>query len=215
MTFITPKNLIEKEENDLFECGRILAGAFQNYPLFYEFLGREKYSVEDASKVFMTIIASSGENTHTYLHRSGKGVCSFAEPNVSSTDIFRIVKSLKWSLHYILKHPASLINLVGFDSCCAKIRREAGYSDAWYLFLLGVEKNSQHQGIARDMLTPFFDYFDETSQVCYLETCLDSDMYFYKKLGFEAVAKSSYGKWAIPIIAMAGKPYRRHYNLNI
>ena len=116
------------------------------------------------------------------------------------------VKSLKWSLHYILKHPASLINLVGFDGCCAKIRREAGYSDAWYLFLLGVEQNSQHQRIARDMLAPFFDYFDKTSQVCYLETCSDSDMYFYEKLGFEAVAKSSYGKWPIPIIAMARKP---------
>ena len=40
----------------------------------------------------------------------------------------------------------------------------------------------------------------------YLETCSDSDMYFYEKLGFEAVAKSSYGKWPIPIIAMARKP---------
>ena len=109
MAFITPHNLIEKDENDLFECGRVLADAFQNYPLFYELLGRDKYSIKDASKVFMTVIASAGENTHTYIHRSGKGVCSFAELNVSSTNIFRIVKSLKWSLEVLMENGKYLL----------------------------------------------------------------------------------------------------------
>lgn len=206
MIFKTPKNLIEKDQKDLFVCGKVLADAFPNYPLFYEFLGREKYSVETVRKVFMTIIASSGKNTHTYLHKLGKGVCSFVEPNVSNTDFFRILKSLKWSLPYILRYPSSLMNLLGFDTYCARLRKEAGYSNTWYLFLLGVEQSSQRQGIARDMLMPFFDYFDETFQVCYLETCLDSDMCFYEKLGFETVAEGSYGEWKIPVIAMARKP---------
>lgn len=205
MTLKIPQNLIEIDEKDLLECGKVLADAFQNYPLFYEFLGREKYSMEQASKVFMTIISSAGGNTHTYLHKSGKGVCSFAEPNVSNNDIFTIVKSLKWSLQYILSHPLSLMNLLGFNNYCAKVRQKAGYSKAWYLFLLGVEQSCQHQGIARDMLMPFFEFFDETSQSCYLETCSDSDMCFYEKLGFEVVAKSSYGKLEIPVIAMVRK----------
>lgn len=206
MTLKTPQNLIEINEKDLFKCGKVLADAFQNYPLFYEFLGREKYSIEQASKVFMTIITSAGENTHTYLHKSGKGVCSFTEANESNNDIFTIVKSLKWSLQYILSHPSSLMNLLGFNSYCLKLRKEAGYTKAWYLFLLGVEHSFQHQGVARDMLMPFFEYFDETSQICYLETCSDSDMCFYEKLGFDVVAKSSYGKWKIPVIAMVRKP---------
>ena len=206
MTLKTPQNLIEVKEKDLFECGKVLADAFQNYPLFYEFLGREKYSIEQASRVFMTIIASADENTHTYLHKSGKGVCSFTEPNVSNNDIFTIVKSLKWSLQYILGHPSSLMNLLGFNNYCVKLRQEAGYSKAWYLFLLGVEQSCQYQGIARDMVMSFFEYFDETSQICYLETCSDSDMFFYEKFGFEVITKSFYGKREIPVISMARKP---------
>ena len=38
MTLKTPRNLIEIDEKDLLACEKVLAGAFQNYPFFYEFL---------------------------------------------------------------------------------------------------------------------------------------------------------------------------------
>ncbi len=57
----------------------------------------------------------------------------------------------------------------------------------WYLFLLGVEPNSQHRGLGGALMRPAIERADAESIACYLETENERNVAFYRKHGFELI----------------------------
>ncbi len=54
----------------------------------------------------------------------------------------------------------------------------------WYLWALGVEPDSQGQGIGAALLGPVLACSDQTGAPCYLEALTESNVAFYEKRGF-------------------------------
>jgi ribosomal protein S18 acetylase RimI-like enzyme len=57
----------------------------------------------------------------------------------------------------------------------------------WYLFLLGVEPDSQRRGLGGALMRPVIERADEEHVACYLETENQRNVAFYLKQGFDVI----------------------------
>jgi hypothetical protein len=57
----------------------------------------------------------------------------------------------------------------------------------WFLWLLGTEPSRRNQGIASAVLRPVLERADEAGLPAYLDTHLEANLAFYRRLGFEPV----------------------------
>lgn len=64
----------------------------------------------------------------------------------------------------------------------------------WYLWLLGVDPPRQGQGLGTRLVQPVLDQADADGVVCYLDTTLERNLSFYRRLGFEVVFAGQFPK---------------------
>jgi GNAT superfamily N-acetyltransferase len=57
----------------------------------------------------------------------------------------------------------------------------------WFVLVLGVEPNSQGQGLGRALLTPILDDARRNNLPCYLETAQPKNVQFYQHLRFRVL----------------------------
>ena len=62
-------------------------------------------------------------------------------------------------------------------------------AEHWYLAILGVDPDLQGRRIGRGLLDPVFRRADESRLPCYLETGTESNVPYYRKLGFEVLVE--------------------------
>jgi len=77
----------------------------------------------------------------------------------------------------------------------------------WYLWLLGVEPESQGQGIGGSLIKPVLDKADAENIPVYLETETAENVVFYEKRGFEVVREDSIAEGNVTLWAMLRKPH--------
>ncbi|MGW1678947.1 GNAT family N-acetyltransferase [Saccharopolyspora sp. NPDC002376] len=59
----------------------------------------------------------------------------------------------------------------------------------WFLATVGVRPDRQGRGLGRAVLEPGLHAADAADVPCFLETSLESNLHFYRKLGFEVTAE--------------------------
>jgi GNAT superfamily N-acetyltransferase len=62
-------------------------------------------------------------------------------------------------------------------------------TEHWYLAILGVDPDLQGRRIGSTLLDPVFRRADECRLPCYLETDVESNVAYYRKLGFEGIVE--------------------------
>jgi ribosomal protein S18 acetylase RimI-like enzyme len=65
-------------------------------------------------------------------------------------------------------------------------------SPHWYLWLVGVNPAHQGQGVGSVLVRPVLTRADEEDVPCYLDTTLEPNLTFYRRLGFEVLHASRF-----------------------
>ncbi|MFH1626439.1 MAG: GNAT family N-acetyltransferase, partial [Pseudomonadota bacterium] len=72
----------------------------------------------------------------------------------------------------------------------------------WYLWIVGVEPQSQGKGYASKLLRPMLTRIDKDGLPCYLETLDERNVPIYEHLGFKVVDESTVPNTSITNWAM-------------
>ena len=78
-----------------------------------------------------------------------------------------------------------LSRLTSYENYCEDMMKRHIDKNTWYIANLAVDPPYQNKGLAKRMLNPFLNYFDETGSSAYLETHSGSNVPFYEHFGFE------------------------------
>jgi GNAT superfamily N-acetyltransferase len=76
--------------------------------------------------------------------------------------------------------------------------------DHWYLWLLGVDP--PRQGLGSRLVRPVLDQADAGGVACYLDTTLERNLTFYRRLGFEVVFSGQIPKGGPPFWTLRREP---------
>jgi ribosomal protein S18 acetylase RimI-like enzyme len=78
--------------------------------------------------------------------------------------------------------------------------------DHWYLWLLGVDPPRQGQGLGSRLVRPVLDQADAGGVACYLDTTLERNLTFYRRLGFEVAFAGQIPKGGPPFWTLRRDP---------
>lgn len=92
----------------------------------------------------------------------------------------------------------AVLRLEQIGALAERLHEQLADGPHWYLFLLGVDPDSQGGGTGSLLLRPVLDQADAAGRPCYLETNNPRAVHFYRKLGFEVVAE---GRHSAPGLA--------------
>ena len=161
---------------------RFCGESYRGYPCF-KYTSPEGYDADCVSEICaLQIIACKDAIT---VSAEGHGVLSVYPPGAKvSTAKF----VLKGGFGLVRKCGFKILGrLTSYENYCVSMMKRHIDADTWYIANLAVDPLYQNRGLARKMLDPFFDYFDEIGSSAYLETHSASNVPFYEHFGFELV----------------------------
>lgn len=190
---------------DIDTLSQSAASAYQAYPLFEYFIGKNDY--DDTARLIMSAsIKSMGTKAMGITcGEHGEAFVVFARPNYSGTPALPFLRSggLKLAARY---SPALLLRLLHYENYAMKMKKRHTDRNCWYLYTLTVAPELQHKGMATRVLQPMLNFFDGTGQSCYLETHKASNVQLYEHYGFTLVETGKIPGTDIVHYAMLRKP---------
>jgi len=169
----------------LRQIGAVLSRAFMNDPM-YLYLQPDPARRAAFSPGWMTTLARYGMR-YAQLHVTPdpiRGISIWMPPGAAEPGAFEMIRcGILGSLAGIVWH--SLVQMLPLTRQWEALRRQQ--PPHWYLWLLGVDPDSQGQGIGSALMQPGLQSADRDRLPCYLETMTERDVAFYQKRGFEIV----------------------------
>ena len=99
--------------------------------------------------------------------------------------------------------------LAAVDALDAVTRAARPTAPHWYLATVGTRPERQGQGLGRQVLAPALGLCDETGALAALETSSETNLAFYRGLGFEVTAECHAPDGALAVWVMVREPVRR------
>ncbi len=167
----------EERATTLF-CGE----SYRGYPCF-EYTLPEGYDADCVSEICaLQIIACKDAIA---VSTEGHGVLTVYPPGAKASTAKFV---LKGGFGLVRRSGFKILSrLTSYENYCEDMMKRHIDKNTWYIANLAVDPPYQNKGLAKRMLNPFLNYFDETGSSAYLETHSGSNVPFYEHFGFELV----------------------------
>lgn len=120
-----------------------------------------------------------------------RGVACWARPGMAHPTMWRMLRSGGGLMRSVMVlSPSSRKRFNKAMSWLDAEHRRLMPSPHWYLWALGVDPESQGQGIGTALLQPVLKESAKESTPCYLETQTQRNVQFYRRLGFEVLLET-------------------------
>ncbi|MFC1905527.1 GNAT family N-acetyltransferase [Chloroflexota bacterium] len=195
-------DILRLNKSHINQAVKVLAEAFQNYPLFNYYYDDE-LTKNQITHHFLSIAIFSGMRYGEIYATSHnfEGVAVWIPSDKYPMTLLRLLCSVPLSILFSFGRYGS-----------NKMRHLGGYIDEihqrlapfkhWYLWTVGVEPQYQGKGHASKLLRPMLARIDKEGLQCYLETLDKQNVPIYEHLGFKVVDKAnvhntSFTNWAM------------------
>jgi GNAT superfamily N-acetyltransferase len=166
--------------SDIEAAARTLARAFEDYPMTRMGLDPDDYHTRltQYQRLFLTEIGLA--HGRVWVTDDVSAVAVWTTPS-TPRDVFA-------------PHAAAFQELAGSRAALAAEYEEAmgifrPREPIWFLGLVGVDPDLQHQGLGRAVIAPGLSAADQDHSPAFLETQVPGNLPFYESLGFVTVAE--------------------------
>ena len=132
------------------------------------------------------------------------GICVWQRPGTHPLPLGRQVRELGGSLRALLPRPASLVTGLRYTLAVERARPR---DEHWYLCLLATDPMAWRRGVGSALLEPSLEAIDGDGLPCYLETQKEDNLAFYRRFGFEEMARLTPSAAGPPLFTMT-RPVR-------
>jgi GNAT superfamily N-acetyltransferase len=202
--------LLRIENNQAQSTIRMLARAFENYPLltcFFPDKSQRRVVCENMLAFPVYTCLRYGEVYSTSTNLEGAAVWTRSEDY--PVGFWRLVRILPWRyiLGVTLNGSAQLQNV---DRLLNDIHKRLVPYSHLYLEILGVDPPYQKQGFSSRLVKPMIERLSREQMDCYLETQDPQDVPIYQHLGFKVIEQTPIPKtplysWAMLLEAAKDK----------
>jgi len=182
-------NLVCLTKAQIKPAAKVLARAFQDYPLFANFIpdaSKRKLLLPDIFQFLTRYGILYGEVYATSPGLEGIAVW-FPSEKVKMT-LWKMIRVGGFTLIYDYFRAAKFIlRLLSYNEYALKLHNRHAHFPHWYLFLIGVDPVFQRRGYASALIKPMLARIDQERLPCYLETQDEKNISTYQRYGFEVV----------------------------
>ena len=166
---------------------RLMARAFFDDPLFRHVLPGAETRQKQLPGLFRLNLRY-GCMFGELFSLPGQGLAIWLPPGKNRITVRRALQAGMW-LAPIRIGLRAVMSLARLNTTSEQLHAQFAPDLHWYLFLLGVDPDSQGQGLGAELIKPMLARADATRMPCYLETNNPSAVRFYQKHGFEVVSE--------------------------
>jgi GNAT superfamily N-acetyltransferase len=178
-------NLLRLDKSHIKPATRVLARAFQDYPLFVYLIpddSERKNKLPYFLETFVCYGVFYGEVYATSPNLEGVAVWWPPQPAISMP--WRMVRSGMLSVLLKLgKNPVARLLPVAYHM--SRIHERHAPSRYWFLHVIGVEPDLQGKGYAATLLRPMLARIDGEQLPCYLDTEDEKNVPLYQHYDFK------------------------------
>lgn len=168
--------------------GRVLAEAFHDDAMF-RFVEPDDRRRAQRLPWFFAATARLGRQQGRLDEMPGRGAAVWLTPGSSDVGPLTVLRS-GLVLAPLRLGPSAFGRFTRITSAFEEAGRVARQGrPTWHLFILGVAPAYQGQGIGRQLIAPVLELVDAAHQQCYLETLEQTNLSFYRALGFEVASE--------------------------
>ena len=181
------ENIQDLSDQRLVGSERLMARAFFNDPLFRYVLPEAETRQKRLPGLFRLNLRY-GCMFGELFSLPGQGLAIWLPPGKTRITVRRALQAGMW-LAPLMVGLRAVMGLARLNTTSEQLHAQFAPDLHWYLFLLGVDPDSQGQGLGGELLKPILARADATRMPCYLETNNPSSVRFYQKHGFGVVAE--------------------------
>jgi len=181
-----------------------LTRAFQQDPMWSCVLPDERARAEALRSMWDALIGFSRVYGRAYTTPAGEGAACWVAPGNTKMTLWKMIRTGMGLARSMMRLPKDARHRF-FEMMRFIDRRHTDLMPEphWYLWLLGVDPESQGRGIGGRLLAPVLS---EADIPCYLETQTESNVAFYRKRGFRVVRQDREPVCGLPIWFMVRPP---------
>jgi GNAT superfamily N-acetyltransferase len=197
--------IVPLAEGDIDRVGAVLARAFIDNPVMTYMCPDESERERLSALLFATFIRYgflAGEASTT---ESVDSVAVWLPPGAAEMDADLVSQAGVDKLPSLLGE-GPYGRIMKFFARWGELRARDAAFPHWYLTLIGVEPNSQGQGIAGAMLRPMLARADSEGVPIYLETAAPANVPFYRRFGFEMLVDETDSESGVQLWTFLRKP---------
>ena len=183
--------LVQLNKSHIKPASKVLALAFQDYPLFQYAFPEESERGRMAPYYSQLVLYYGIRYGEAYgTSPNMEGVAAWITSDYFPMTFWRMVRSVPLSVMTAfgrgggsrLKHPGDHID--------AMHKRIAPFRH-WFLLIIGVAPQFQGKGYAGKLIRPMLDRIDEQGLPCYTETMDEKNVSLHERFGFRVIEKSA------------------------
>lgn len=193
--------------DDLPTIGRSLAAAFADDPVWEWLLPAGRTDAVSTQRLFAWIAAGHLGDASVWTLPDATATAVWALPNRFRTPTSRVVASLPRLVRTLgLQGLRRLVQL-------GELERRHPPEPHWYLALLGTHPDHQGRGLGTAVVAPGLAAADHAGVGCYLESSKESNVPYYRRLGFKVIETVDAGgpggprlwlMWREPVLQTTG-----------
>ena len=176
-------------KTEIKPAAEALARAFQNYPLFANFIpeaSKRNLLLPDLFQFLIRCGVLHGEVYATSPRLEGIAVCFPSEK--ANMTLWKMIRVRGFTLIYDCFRAAKLISrLLFYNEYASKLHNRHAHCPHCHLFLIGVDPVFQGRGYASALIKPIISRLDRERLPCYLETQDEKNIPIYQHYGFKVV----------------------------
>jgi GNAT superfamily N-acetyltransferase len=195
-------NILRLDKSHIKPATRVLARAFQDYPLFVHLIPDESERKNKLSYILEAFVRYGILYGEVYASSPNlEGVAVWWSPQLTILIPWRMIRSGMLSILFKLgKNPVARLLLVTYHM--SRIHRRHAPPRYWLLHIIGVAPDFQGKGYAATLLRPMLARIDGEQLPCYLDTEDEKNVPLYQHYGFKICEEAIIPRTEVRLWAM-------------
>jgi ribosomal protein S18 acetylase RimI-like enzyme len=188
-------------------ASEVLTNAFLDDPLYATIFPDRAERQQSLRWLWQALINYTLVYGEIYTTPELDGVACWLLPGNTQQTLWRVLRTGMGFVRAVLKFEAGSRSLfLKVMNYVEKEHQRLMQQPHWYLWALGVQPDSQGQGIGGRLIQPVLERSAEEGLPCYLETQKEGNVAFYQKHGFEVLSVGEVLGNGIMVWMMVKKP---------
>ena len=188
-------------------ASEVLTHAFHNDPMWTYIFPDADERARSLYNLWQALIGYCLVYGEVYTTPQLKGVACWLAPGNTEQTLWRLLRTGLGFVRAVMKYEGEARSrFMGVLSYTDSEHKRIMKTPHWYLWALGVEPDSQRQGVGCRMIQPVLAHAAAEDLPCYLETQTEGNVVFYRKRGFQVLSEAEVPGTGMKVWAMVKKP---------